>query len=129
MFILVLIGGAEACTFNVDGINGDTGDGGAVGNTSVAQRHLMVLVVKEFPGEELVECGSSTRYFRWELCFPVIITFVHAWQWKKILERGANHGGVRNRFRRCLEERWTLLLAFEVLSWGKQIFLGLVEVS
>ena len=78
LFIFVLVGGVESGKFSIDGVNGGTVEG-VVGDASDAQRCLVVLIVEEFLGEELLEFEPSPRCFRWEVGFPVITSLIHMW--------------------------------------------------
>ena len=76
LFIFVLAGSTEAGKFSVNGINGSTAEG-AVGNDGVAEGSLVVLIVEEFLGEELLEFERSPRFARWVVGFPLVASFVH----------------------------------------------------
>jgi len=52
---------------------------------------LIVLIVEEFLGEELLEFEPSARGVRRVAGFPVITDLVHLWESKEIAEGGSDH--------------------------------------
>ena len=74
----MLVGSLESSKFSMDGGGGSTIDG-AVSNAGVPQRHLVVLVVEEFLGEELLELKPCPRFWRGKVGFPVVASFIYVW--------------------------------------------------
>ena len=74
----------------VDGVNRGVADN-AVGNVGITERGLVVLVVEEFLGEELLEFKPSARGVRGLVGLPVVSCFVHMWESKEMAEGGPDH--------------------------------------
>ena len=55
----MLVVGAEASKFSMDGVQGRTGDGSTVCDAGAAQNRLVVPVVEQFLGEEVFEFKPS----------------------------------------------------------------------
>jgi len=81
---------AEGGELGEDGINRDVVDH-AVGDAGVTQGGLVVLVVEEFLGEELLEFKPSARGVRRVVSFPVVTSLVHVWESKEMAKGGSDH--------------------------------------
>ena len=95
MFILGLGCSTHGGKFGVDGVNRGVVDD-AVDDTGITERSLMVLIVEEFLGEELLEFEPSARGVRRVVGFPVVAGLVHVWESKKMSKGCSDHSRIRD---------------------------------